>query len=126
MTDAYPDIEIYAKRPEPDDVRRWLQDRFGIEDEMIRGDAVVFTLGAEHIECDFIERAVKGGYASLWFRSGKTPWARDIDCAKEAFEQLGVEIRCSAAPWQDSDGEDDEGGWIRLTDKGEARVNWRA
>ena len=126
MTESYPDIEIYLKRPEEGAVRAWLDQRFGVARETNRGDSVVYQLGQNDLECVVVDRAVKGGYTSVWFRSGRMPWQDDLTCAREAFEQFGVEIRCSAAPWADQDGDDETGGWIRLTDKGESRVNWRA
>lgn len=126
MTMDYPDIEIYVKRPAPERISEWLDARFGIASASARGEAMVFRLGADQIECVVVENAVKGGYASIWFRSDSTPWQSDQDCARDAFDFFDAEVRCSAAPWEGQDAEADTGGWIRFTDKGESRVNWRA
>lgn len=124
MSNGYPDIEIYVKRPDEGAIRNWLDRRFGITGETRRGSALVYRLGDSAMECVVVDNAVKGGYTSIWFRSNQTPWADDHACAVEAFGEFGVEVRCSAAPWADGDAE--EGGWIRMTDKGESSVNWRA
>lgn len=130
MSESFPDIEIYLKRPALEDIEAWLDDRFGITGSGNRGDGQVFWLGADpEIECVVIENVVKGGYTSVWFRSDATPWATDRDCALEAFARLGVEVRASAGAWEeeneDADGAD-RGGWYRVTEAGESRVNWLA
>jgi len=123
MTESWPDIEIYLKRPDLDAIRQWLDERLGIRDEFARGEARVFLLGEAALECVVIENAVRGGYTSVWFRSAQTPWPDDRSCAVEAHERFGIEVRCSAGPWED--GDDEDGNWIRLTDQGEQRANWR-
>ena len=124
MSNAYPDIEIDVKRPDEGAIRAWLDRRFGITGESKRGSALIYRLGDSGMECVVVDNAVKGGYTSVWFRSNQTPWEDDHACAVEAFSEFGLEVRCSASPWADGDAE--EGGWIRMPDKGESRVNWRA
>ncbi|XOV90013.1 MAG: hypothetical protein ACFHX7_09035 [Pseudomonadota bacterium] len=117
----FPDIEIYLKRPALAQITDWLSDRFGISGVHNRAEATLYTLVAPALECVVVENAVKGGFTSVWFRSGKMPWATDLDCAREAFTRFGLEVRCSSGPWQEGD---DDAPWIRLTDAGESRVNW--
>ena len=129
MSDSYPDIEIYLKRPDIEALRTWLDARVGVGSSAKRGNATILTVGEPAFDCVVVENAVKGGYASVWLQSDQTPWPTDRDCAVDAFNALGVETRCSAGPWEEppADGEENvTGGWIRFTDSGESRVNWLA
>lgn len=121
MSDAFPDIEIYIKRPELQDVIAWLERRFGSVRQETRGEALVCQLGSDSIECVIVTNAVKGGYMSIWFKSPDTPWSSDRDCALEALSEFGLEVRCSSGSWDEGD---DNGGWLRITPNGETNVNW--
>lgn len=121
MNDRFPDIEIYIKRPELSDVIAWLERRFGSVKKEARGEALVCRLGVENIECVIVSNAVKGGYMSAWFKSTDTPWSSDRECALEASLEFGLEVRCSAGSWEE---DNDNGGWLRITPKGETHVNW--
>lgn len=119
MTDRFPDIEIYIKRPALDDVIAWLDRRFSVKGTAQQGDTVMCML--EGFQCAIVEDAVKGGFTSVWFKSADTPWATDRDCALEAAREFGLEVRCSTGSWQ----EDDEGPeWLRITPEGESVVDW--
>lgn len=126
MSDRFPDIEIYIKRPELSDVIAWLERRFGSANlaslkKETDDEALVCRLGAEDIECVIVPNAVKGGYMSVWFKSTDTPWPSDRDCALEALSEFGLEVRCSAGSWEEGS---DNGGWLRITPNGETKVNW--
>ncbi len=123
MTAAYSDIEIYIKRPDMDALRTWLDQRFTVSHAEQKGDSLILQLADPPIECVIVENAVSGGYTSVWFRSDQTPWQDDRECALEAFHQLKLEVRCAAAPWDETAA--DEQAWLRLTEAGEQRVNWR-
>jgi hypothetical protein len=124
MTQPYPDLEIYIKRVEPEQVVRWLEDRFELEKTQPSKDAVVCTLRgttSKTMECVILLKAAKGGYASVWFKSNDTPWNTDKDCAIDAFDFFQPkEIRCSTGGWEGND----EGGWFRITNDGVQTVNW--
>lgn len=121
MSDRFPDIEIYIKRPALADLLAWLQRRFGAVEILRHGDSLTCMLGEEPVECVIVENAVKGGFTSLWFKSQSTPWTTDRDCAVEALAEFGLEIRCSTGSWQE---EADSEGWLRITGDGESNVNW--
>ena len=121
MPDAFPDIEIYIKRPNLADIVAWLERRFGVVFREQRGDSLICHLGHDRVTCAIVENAVKGGFTSVWFKSSQTPWATDRDCALEAAAEFNLEVRCSAGSWQ----EDEEGpGWLRITADGESTINW--
>lgn len=120
---TYPDIEIYLKRIETDAIIEWLGSIFEDVNSAPRGNATVCTLttrDGHRFDCTITEKVAKGGFVSVWFKSDKTPWATDKDCAQAAFEHFQVEVRCSRGGWEG----EDEAGWIRITDKGEQIVNW--
>lgn len=70
--------------------------------------------------CNISENVAKGGFTSVWFKTNETPWENDHECAVSAFDYFQIETRCSTGGWE---GEDD-GGWLRITDKGSQTVNW--
>ena len=124
MTKPLPDIEIYLKRATPADIIDWLKQNFQIIQSSDRGEGCKLTLDykGSSTDCIIVEQAAKGGYVSVWFKTNETPWRTDEECAREAFEALGVETRCSIGGWEaDSD---ESGGWYRFTDTGRSVVNW--
>lgn len=126
MSNRQPDIEIYAKRASLAAICNWLSQYFEIHDQSASGDTIQLRLGFDgsELECMIVEKAVKGGYASIWFKNNHTPWPTDETCAEDAHATLGVEVRCSKSGWQP--GDDDHGGWYRFTDGEKSTVNWLA
>jgi hypothetical protein len=137
LTHSSPDIEIYVKRVETDEIVRWLSEYF----EIIEGHhshltvpfsgepgATMITLRypdsdpTSHLHCTIVEKAVKGGFTTVWFKSNQTPWKSDAECAEAAFDFFNVEVRCSTGGWQN--GDEDTGGWLRFTKDGQSIVNW--
>ena len=121
-----PDLEIYLKKVATEDVLDWLEDLFTVKATRHRGQGLEVSLdcNGRQAECVIVERAVKGGYTSLWFKQNVTPWPDDEACARAAFERFSSEIRCSTGSWTEHD--EDRGGWYRFTDDGRSVVNWLA
>ena len=145
MSEIQPDIEIYLKRPAIDDILGWLEKYFEISGHETSGDRheIHLNYNGTALTCMIFEKVAKGGYASVWFKSNKTPWSTDEACASDAFESLGLETRCSTGGWQPGteDGErqgdnrqgdnqqgdnqqGDKGGWYRFTAAGKSTINW--
>ena len=116
--EKFPDIEIYLKRVSTEDILPWLEQVFGSIEVTRTEPSTRCKLAG--MFCTVTEQVAKGGYTSVWFESNETPWPTDLECARAAFSHFGAETRCSTGGWE---GEDD-GGWIRITDKGEQVVNW--
>lgn len=114
----YPDIEIYLKRVDTEQILAWLRQAVGEFEISKREPSIQIQFG--DMACTIAENVAKGGYVSVWFKPNKTPWSTDRECALAAFAEFQVEIRCSTGGWE---GEDD-GGWLRITEKGEQVVNW--
>lgn len=125
MRERTPDIEIYLKRVDRQLLLDWLGTLFDVTDSREAGTTLQLKLqrGDATLDCAVVENAARGGYTSLWFKQNLTPWDNDEACAREAFEQFDVEVRCSRGGWEN--GQSDDGAWLRFTDKGVSEVNWR-
>ena len=122
--ERHPDIEIYIKQQTVEQIVTWLQSRFAdLTPTQKKGNTHHFK--AQHeghsIAVMLIYQAAKD-FSSLWFDSSQTPWATDLDCARQAQQQLGTEIRCIASGWNEGD-EPDE--WWSVTNNGENKILWR-
>lgn len=117
-----PDIEIYLKDADRDAVSQWLRDVFGsLQEWQQNGQAATSTAG--DIEVTWYPRAV-GKWSSLFFASDATPWASDLDCARDAFAALAVEIRCAPGGWVE-DQEADPDMWLKVNGEGVQEFLWR-
>jgi hypothetical protein len=131
MATPFPDVEIYIKDPDPEKILHWLGQVFdavdlrgSTDDKNAKKMTITATIGKEQVQCVFLRNAVKGNFASLWFRSAATPWTNDRDCATSAYQYLQTEIRCSTGTWQPTDNEDDE-TWLCFNSDGESTVSWK-
>ena len=131
MATPFPDVEIYIKDPDLEKILHWLGHAFdvvavngGANDKNAKKMTMTATTGEEQVQCVFLRNAVKGNFASLWFKSAATPWANDHDCAASAYQSLQTEIRCSTGAWQSTDSEDDE-SWLCFNADGEFTVSWK-
>ena len=131
MTTPFPDVEIYIKDPDPEKILHWLGQTFdavevnaAANDKNAKKMTMTATSGKEQVQCVFLLNAVKGNFASLWFKSAATPWTSDRDCAASAYQHLQTEIRCSTGAWQSTDSEDDE-SWLCFSSDGESTVSWK-
>ncbi|MFT7687005.1 MAG: hypothetical protein ACI9FB_002353 [Candidatus Azotimanducaceae bacterium] len=131
MKEVYPDLEIYIKRVETISIIDWLTTCFKkVNKSLIEtknhklSTTCLFSSGSseedEKVTCVIMEKAAKGGFVSVWFKTNQTPWRTDREFALEAFDFFKAEVRCSTGPWEGGD----EDGWIRFTEDGEQIVNW--
>tara|TARA_R110001583_G_scaffold23129_2_gene85915 strand:- start:33 stop:422 length:390 start_codon:yes stop_codon:yes gene_type:complete len=123
-SDRHPDIEIYLKQQSIEKITDWLTAIFEQCDTLgKRGHTHNFrvTYQGISIPVTVIDRASKE-FTSIWFDSPDTPWALDLDCARQAQQQLTTEVRCIASGWKEGD-EPDE--WWSLTEQGENLILWQ-
>lgn len=123
QNDRHPDIEIYVHKSSLKQVEDWLESVFGqLQANGSKGNSHRFsvTLDSNLIPITVIEKAAPG-YTSIWFDSAFTPWARDLECARQAQSKLDTEVRCIASGWQEGD-EPDE--WWSVSETGEKKIQW--
>lgn len=129
MSDHYPDLEIYIKRCTTDGILDWLGARFNLSETQSHKLKTSCRLTAPNsissrMKCIILEKAVKGGYTSVWIKNNQTIWNTDRECALDAFAYFSdapdVEIRCSTGAWRG----EDEAGWLSFKADGERIVNW--
>jgi hypothetical protein len=120
----YPDIEIYLAKTPLEALNAWLGEILDAPPLSAAGRQKWQTRGhhdGRPVPVLLVEKAADG-YASLWFDSAYTPWARDADCARDAATRLGCEVRCSLGSWQP--GDDPDRFWRVLPDGSEAVIDW--
>lgn len=125
-TERHPDIEVYVKNSSPKALFIWLD---GVC-ESIR--MISSQPGNYKLECVFkngasvpvmIEDNVAGkSWLSIWFNSDRTPWAIDLDCAREISRALQVQTRCVIGGWQEGDDPDE---WWRVTADSAEKIIWK-
>ncbi|MGB1090558.1 MAG: hypothetical protein ACPGYX_00435, partial [Oceanobacter sp.] len=118
---AAPDLEIYILKPEPDEVKKWLEENLG---ELINAEEDGNHIRWKH-EDSVIVLTLKadGNFASLWFKKNTTQWLTDLECARSAHIALDTEIRCSVAEWSEST-KDEQPAWVKLTRGIEKSFDW--
>jgi hypothetical protein len=119
-----PDVEIYAKLVDINNIIEWIKLYFSIDERKTVGSTLKLKLTRDGSEmsCTIAENVAKGRYTSIWFDSSSTPWDTDEECAQAACNYFQVEIRCSVSGWTSES--EDSGGWYRFTDSGKTIVNW--
>lgn len=124
MTERFPDIEIYLLKAEASAVKAWLEQALG---------EPVHALTEHHWQCHYEGRTMdvffnpnaEKNFTSLWFKQNYTPWLTDLDCGRAAHQALAIEVRCTDSSWQEEEGEENAGGWIKLIRGEEKSIDWQ-
>ena len=128
---TYPDIEIYLADTTNDEIVDWLAtilSDINLTRSSRNNSTCHYSARCSHqqgeVEIGFmvVENA-NGSFTSLWFKTGRTPWSSDLECARAAADQFHGEIRCSPGPW-DPDQDNDE--WISIQNAHESTIIWRS
>ena len=128
MKETYPDLEIYIKQVGLEDILRWLGETFELITTEKQNETMHCKMRQKQnrstaaVECIIIEKAVKGGFTSVWFKHNNTHWDTDQNCATDAFSFLQAEVRCNAGTWKGED--EDQGGWLSISENGVKTINW--
>ena len=126
MTDPrHPDIEIYVKNCSLEQLEEWITTHCtGFERRFNQGLIYEYscTMDSAPVEVMIHQKVVGKAWTSVWFKSDRTPWAKDLDCALDAFAALATEVRCIAAGW--SNGQDPDEWWEISTGQPE-KIQWR-
>ncbi|WP_372830629.1 hypothetical protein [Pontibacterium sp.] len=126
MTDQrHPDIEIYVKNRSLEEIEHWLRQRFDVlNTDFSQGTVHEYKAGLSDATIPVMihEKVVGKAWTSVWFKSDKTLWATDLDCAAQAAIDLDTQIRCIAGGWADGD-EPDE--WWKVENGEQEKIQWR-
>ena len=118
-----PDVEIYVKDADAQQVHAWLQQQFS-QCSPWQQSGNISRCNCDGIKVTWYAKAV-GSWHSLLFDSPSTPWANDKACAVAAFDALGVEIRCAPSGWLEQQGEADAERWLKINSQGSQEFIWR-
>lgn len=129
-----PDIEIYVKNLEFEQLEAWLKKHFvpasvselsETQTRLPKFQASTISLSYEGkaVELSVTPNAAGKVYTSLWFKQNHTPWQDDKSCALDFLADYDAEVRCSAAGWVEEEPEESE-QWWRLTRTHQTLVRW--
>ncbi|MBT00289.1 MAG: hypothetical protein CMI01_16680 [Oceanospirillaceae bacterium] len=121
----HPDIEVYIKNRPLDAILDWLGERCS-DVRTLRSAGGTHALEIRIDDCIvpvmIHEKAAGKAWISVWFRSDRTPWPQDLDCAMEIAQALETQVRCIASGWSEGDDPDE---WWRV-EHGEAeKIQWQ-
>jgi hypothetical protein len=131
-----PDIEIYVKDSPFQTILNWLNQHFSevafpakAAHSFENGKAVKGWLANpssdinSRIEIMLTPKAVGKHFTSIWFKQNQTPWDDDEQCALSLLAEADIEIRCSAAGWEENEAENSEQWWL-LTRGEKKKIRW--
>lgn len=127
-----PDIEIYIKNADLNEIQAWLGSHFDVVPEGDISDINIASPRTNEVELQraglpvplvITPQAAGKAYLSVWFKSPKTPWQNDLECAQSALERFDTEVRCSAESWAEEEPEHSE-KWWKLTRTSKDLVSW--
>jgi hypothetical protein len=98
----HPDIEIYIRNCTQPQLERWLSKRCSTITRLFsQGRVHEYRSVINGIRVPILvhERVVGIDWSCIWFKSHRTPWARDLDCAREAGRALDTQVRCLTTDW---------------------------
>lgn len=87
------EIEIYIRGCSISQLLAWIETVVGaVSPPQEAGAAMVY---ATRVGPLIITPSVEGGpFMSVWFNTPASPWATDLDCARDAARTLGCTVRC--------------------------------
>jgi len=121
----HPDIEVYVKECNALQLYDWLKSNVGdVSPPHKSKDNIKTTLTWQSSQIPVLiqERVVGKAWTSIWFDSDETPWATDLDCARQISKELSVQTRCILSGWNEGD-EPDE--WMKIHNDHEEKISWQ-
>lgn len=129
---SQPDVEIYLKDLDNEQLLQWLKTAFFVRDEAAitqidmgkgRSYTIRLTYGDEPLDLSITPCAAGKAFTSIWFKSHHTPWDNDLACAESALAVIDTEVRCSAESWAEEEPEFSE-KWWKITRNDRELVVW--
>jgi hypothetical protein len=119
-----PDIEIYVKSCSVNQLEQWLEScGSSLQPTLSQGAAHEYKLTTNQVDITVLihEKVAGKAWTSVWFKSDKTPWMNDLECARQAIAALNTQIRCIAGGWSEGDDPDE---WWKLEKGEEELIKW--
>jgi hypothetical protein len=94
--DRQPEIEIYLHNCPLERLVAWLRTVVGpLEEAMPRGNAVVYPSAVGPV---VVTTDAGGSFVGVWFNTPRSPWNTDVECARQAANELKCTVRCDPGP----------------------------
>ncbi|WP_165855386.1 hypothetical protein [Marinobacter sp. JSM 1782161] len=121
------DLEIYVRELEPGRIGDWLgQSLSGLSLAPVGNRGVQKGAGeyqGSRVRVTCYPGAFSKHFTSVVLEGEQLPWTSDLECARDAWNCLQQEVRCSPGDWQEGEPVQDE-KWWRIDERGEQKVVW--
>lgn len=126
-----PDIEIYIKNTNAEEILSWLNAHFentdlpGFSDAELEKGLLIKGSVNKNLKIPLVvtPKAAGKAFTSIWFQSDQTGWQDDLACAESFVKIHSSEVRCSSATWTEDEEENSEMWWC-LKDGDKKLVRW--
>jgi hypothetical protein len=121
--ERHPDIEVYVKSCPVPEIEAWLSTLGTVTSVFAQGVTHEYNIRIDEIDLPVLihEKVVGKAWTSIWFKSDRTPWSTDLECARAAAAGLETQVRCIAGGWSDGDDPDE---WWKLDQGTETLIQW--
>ncbi|MEM5528981.1 hypothetical protein WN093_09170 [Gammaproteobacteria bacterium AS21] len=126
--ERHPDIEIYIKNTEADQIIAWLASLTNsllIDRQDSNSSALSLSFNTATIQARIQYNVSGKAWSSLWFKQNETPWDNDLDCAKAASLALTAQVRCVKSGWSDQEDISDDEQWWKIEDNETVLISWK-
>lgn len=126
--ERHPDIEIYIKNTEADQIIAWLESLTNsviIDKQDSNSSALSLSFNTATIQARIQHNVSGKAWSSLWFKQNETPWDNDLDCAKAASLALTAQVRCVKSGWSDQEDISDDEQWWKIEDSEAVLISWK-
>lgn len=119
----HPDIEVYVKDRTAQRIFEWVETVGSLTNLKTAKESIKATLLIDDLEIPVLiqQRVIGKAWSTVWFDSSETPWATDLECARQIAKELDTQTRCIASGWQEGD-EPDE--WYKVHQGVEEKIVW--
>ena len=126
MTHRFPDLEIYIRAPDVQQLAARLETALSLSHWEKEGPLLRARIINESSQADVVlhDRAFKN-YCSLWVTQNLTPWDTDLALAEWASNEFpALDVRCSQSGWSEQESLDERVKWYRVRAGAVDEVFW--
>src|SRR5262245_25283930 len=112
-------IEIFADCSQ-ERLLAWVESVIGgLSTGEVAGAATIYQSSAGSVITTPIEDS---DFISIWFSTPHSPWATDVDCARQAAREIRCVVRCDPGVAYDVDPYSDV--FLQIADSSETLIDW--